>query len=118
VRRVSQWLIFAVLAAIGCGQKPAPVVDLASERQRMVQEQLMSRGVHDGRVLAAMAKVRREEFVPADQRAAAYTDNPLPIVSYAVWQESKRLHLSCHAIVTCPIARIPSSLNRLLNSHS
>jgi protein-L-isoaspartate(D-aspartate) O-methyltransferase len=30
-------------------------------------------------VLAAMSKVPREEFVPADERAAAYTDNPLPI---------------------------------------
>jgi len=79
VRRVSQWLIFAVLAAIGCGQKPAPAVDLASERQRMVQEQLMSRGVHDGRVLAAISKVPREEFVPRDSRAASYTDQPLPI---------------------------------------
>ncbi len=45
----------------------------------MVQQQLMTRGVHEERVLAAMAKVPREEFVPADQRAAAYTDNPLPI---------------------------------------
>jgi protein-L-isoaspartate(D-aspartate) O-methyltransferase len=45
----------------------------------MVREQLMSRGIHDQRVLAAMSKVPREEFVPADERAAAYTDNPLPI---------------------------------------
>jgi protein-L-isoaspartate(D-aspartate) O-methyltransferase len=72
-------VIVAVLAASGCGQKSAPVVDLASERQRMVQEQLISRGVHDKRVLAAMAKAPREEFVPADERAAAYTDHPLPI---------------------------------------
>jgi protein-L-isoaspartate(D-aspartate) O-methyltransferase len=79
VRRVSQWLIFAVLAASGCGQKPAPAVDLASERQRMVQQQLMTRGIHDKRVLAAMAKVPREEFVPPHERGAAYTDNPLPI---------------------------------------
>jgi protein-L-isoaspartate(D-aspartate) O-methyltransferase len=45
----------------------------------MVREQLMTRGIHDERVLAAMSKVPREEFVPADERAAAYTDNPLPI---------------------------------------
>ena len=79
VRRVSQLLIFVLFAATGCGQRPAPVVDLASERHRMVQEQLISRGVHDKRVLAAIAKVPREEFVPADERAAAYTDHPLPI---------------------------------------
>src|SRR5438552_15283999 len=79
MRRVSPFLILTVLVASGCGQKPAPVVDLASERQRMVQQQLMTRGIHDKRVLAAMAKVRREEFVPPHERAAAYTDNPLPI---------------------------------------
>ena len=68
-----------MLAAISCGEKPAPVVDLAGERERMVQEQLMPRGVHDKRVLAAMSKVPREEFVPQDSRAASYTDQPLPI---------------------------------------
>jgi hypothetical protein len=70
VRRVSQWLIFALLAAIGCGQKPAPAVDLASERQRMVQEQLISRGVHDGRVLAAISNVPRR-VCAQDSRAAS-----------------------------------------------
>src|SRR6058998_3881623 len=79
VRRTSHWLIVVLLAAAGCGQKPAPVVDFASERQRMVHGQLMSRGVRDERVLAAMSKVPREEFVPQDSRAASYTDQPLPI---------------------------------------
>jgi protein-L-isoaspartate(D-aspartate) O-methyltransferase len=79
VRRVSQFLTFAAIAAVGCGQTTAPPSDFAAERQRMVQQQLMSRGIHDERVLAAMSKVPREEFVPADERAAAYTDNPLPI---------------------------------------
>jgi len=45
----------------------------------MVQQQLEARGIKDERVLAAMAKVPREEFVPADQRADAYQDGPLPI---------------------------------------
>src|SRR5437867_7381900 len=79
VRRISQFLILALFAATGCGQKAAPVSDLASERQRMVQEQLMPRGVHDERVLGAMAKVPREEFVPPEVRSASYTDQPLPI---------------------------------------
>src|SRR5437762_9875771 len=79
MRRVSQLLIFVLFAATGCGQRPAPVSDFASERQRMVREQLMSRGIHDERVLDAMSKVPREEVVPADERAAAYTDNPLTI---------------------------------------
>src|SRR5947207_741920 len=79
VRGVSELLILAAFAATGCGQSPAPVGDLARERQRMVQEQLMPRGIHERRVLAAMAKVPREEFVPPESRAASYEDGPLPI---------------------------------------
>ena len=45
----------------------------------MVQQQLKPRGIKDERVLAAMAKVPREEFVPADERSDAYEDGPLPI---------------------------------------
>lgn len=45
----------------------------------MVQQQLMPRGINDQRVLGAMAKVPREEFVPTDSRAASYEDGPLPI---------------------------------------
>ena len=37
------------------------------------------RGVVEERVLAAMRKVPREEFVPAEFRAESYTDRPLPI---------------------------------------
>ena len=39
----------------------------------------MPRGIHEERVLAAMAKVPREEFVPKETRPASYTDQPLPI---------------------------------------
>src|ERR1017187_2879334 len=53
-----------------------PVVDLVKKRQRM---ELMPSGIHEQRVLAAMAKVPREEFVPEHLRAASYTDQPLPI---------------------------------------
>src|SRR6266403_6025547 len=79
MRQISQFLILAVVGATGCGQTASPVSDFAAERQRMVQQQLMPRGIHEERVLAAMAKVPREEFVPADERAGAYTDHPLPI---------------------------------------
>src|SRR5439155_8656452 len=53
--------------------------DYAAERQRMVQQQLKTRGINDARVLAAMAKVPREEFIPPESRAASYEDGPLPI---------------------------------------
>jgi protein-L-isoaspartate(D-aspartate) O-methyltransferase len=82
VRRIPQFLILVGFVAIGCGQKTATVPqsrDSSAQRQRMVQEQLMPRGIHDGRLLAAMAKVPREEFVPPDVRAESYSDGPLPI---------------------------------------
>ena len=68
-----------MLAATACGQKPAPTANFGTERQRMVQQQLMTRGITDARVLAAMAKVPREEFVPPESRAASYEDGPLQI---------------------------------------
>ena len=45
----------------------------------MVEYQLKSRDIHDERVLAAMGKVPREEFVPAEIKASAYDDCALPI---------------------------------------
>jgi protein-L-isoaspartate(D-aspartate) O-methyltransferase len=45
----------------------------------MVREQIESRGVTDARVLAAMRKVPRHEFVPEHLADAAYEDHPLPI---------------------------------------
>jgi len=53
--------------------------DASQERLRMVQQQLRARGLRDERVLAAMAKVPREEFAPAQNLASAYGDYPLPI---------------------------------------
>jgi protein-L-isoaspartate(D-aspartate) O-methyltransferase len=53
--------------------------DFATRRQRMVDRQIRARGVRDDRVLEAMARVPREQFVPADIRDLAYEDSPLPI---------------------------------------
>lgn len=50
-----------------------------AERRRMVDEQIEARGIADPRVLAAMRQVPRQDFVPADERAHAYEDRPLPI---------------------------------------
>jgi protein-L-isoaspartate(D-aspartate) O-methyltransferase len=54
-------------------------VDLQSAREKMLHRQLVQRGIHDSRVLAAMAKVPRERFVDAEQRRSAYADSALPI---------------------------------------
>ena len=45
----------------------------------MVERQLAARGIKDERVLAAMGKVPRHEFVPKSHRAQAYDDHALPI---------------------------------------
>ena len=79
VRTAARFLLAAIIVAGGCGQKAPPPSEVAAQRQRMVQRQLMPRGIKDQRVLAAMAKVPREEFVPPDSRAASYEDGPLPI---------------------------------------
>ena len=47
----------------------------------MVEEQLRGRGIRDERVLAAMAKVPRERFIPEADWPDAYGDYPLPIGS-------------------------------------
>ena len=47
-------------------------------RQAMLYR-LRAGGVHDARVLAAMERVPREEFVPSAERGDAYADRALPI---------------------------------------
>ena len=49
------------------------------DRQRMVERQLRVRDVSDERVLAAMTRVAREQFVPEELRDRAYDDAALPI---------------------------------------
>jgi protein-L-isoaspartate(D-aspartate) O-methyltransferase len=51
----------------------------AAARRRMIETQLRSRGVRATRVLAAMAAVPREAFVPVGLRDLAYADEALPI---------------------------------------
>src|SRR5262249_27428039 len=75
----AQYLLLAAIATTGCGQQTPTAADFAAQRQRMVEQQLKPRGIKDERVLAAMAKVQREEFVPVEARADAYEDGPLPI---------------------------------------
>jgi protein-L-isoaspartate(D-aspartate) O-methyltransferase len=45
----------------------------------MVERQLRRRGIHDERVLAAMAAVPRERFLPYEQRRRAYRDGAVRI---------------------------------------
>jgi protein-L-isoaspartate(D-aspartate) O-methyltransferase len=55
------------------------VINFEKERIRMVEEQIIGRGVKDERVLAAMRKVPRHEFLPEAIRGMAYQDSALPL---------------------------------------
>jgi protein-L-isoaspartate(D-aspartate) O-methyltransferase len=72
-----------LLTAAACrpavSDPPAPV-DFAAARTHMLDD-LRSHGITDARVLGALARVRREEFVRPEDRARAYTDQALPIDS-------------------------------------
>lgn len=52
---------------------------LLAAKQRMLDQHLRARGITDERVLAAMERVPREEFVPAPLRGHAYDDRALPV---------------------------------------
>lgn len=51
----------------------------APARQRMVEQQIRSRGIELEPVLKAMGEVPRERFVPRRYRSEAYEDTALPI---------------------------------------
>jgi protein-L-isoaspartate(D-aspartate) O-methyltransferase len=55
------------------------IPDWASERRKMVEQQLRRRGLHDERVLQAMLEIPREEFVSPESRLFAYRDDPIHI---------------------------------------
>src|SRR4030043_121345 len=48
-------------------------------KERMLRWDLRGRDITDPRVLAVMAEVPREEFIPQSHRSQAYSDGPLPI---------------------------------------
>ena len=56
-----------------------PAISWETARKRMVNDQIVSRGVRDPRVLAALGRVPRHLFVPPDVQPRAYDDTPLPI---------------------------------------
>ena len=69
-----------IVLALSCCQ----AVDMDSEKYRearleMVERQIAARGVTGEKVLEAMRRVERHQFVPEQYRAYSYTDRPLPI---------------------------------------
>ena len=79
--------LFASLQTLACNDQgaanrkvtPTSPDSEAERRARMVETQIVARGVRDARVLAAMKQVPRHLFVDPKERAQAYEDHPLPI---------------------------------------
>ncbi|MBP6920805.1 MAG: protein-L-isoaspartate(D-aspartate) O-methyltransferase [Candidatus Omnitrophica bacterium] len=54
-------------------------MDHQALRLKMVEDQIVRRGIRDNRVLEAMRRVARDRFVPESEKKNAYNDHPLPI---------------------------------------
>jgi len=74
VRHLCEGMIMGSEIGVGTG-----MTDTATMRHAMVASQLRTTGVDDIRVVAAMASVAREDFVPAEARTLAYRDTPIPL---------------------------------------
>jgi protein-L-isoaspartate(D-aspartate) O-methyltransferase len=53
--------------------------DWAAERREMVERQIGARGIRDARVLDAMLRIPREQFIPEENRHLSYADDPVQI---------------------------------------
>jgi protein-L-isoaspartate(D-aspartate) O-methyltransferase len=51
----------------------------AEVRKRMLEYDLIGRGITEPHILKVMSEIRREEFVPTACQSQAYADGPLPI---------------------------------------
>jgi protein-L-isoaspartate(D-aspartate) O-methyltransferase len=72
----------------------------------MVERQLRPRGIHDPRVLAAMGRVAREQFVRDGDRARAYDDDPLPIGFGQTISQPLMVALICQEAAVHPRHRV------------
>lgn len=55
------------------------MIDFPKARLKMVEEQIVSRGIKDAKLIAAMKKIPRHLFVEEALHSQAYSDHPLPI---------------------------------------
>src|SRR4051812_15410914 len=67
-------------------------------RRRMVEAQLRDRGISDERVLDAMLRIPRHEFVAEEYRPQAYEDHPIPIGEGQTISQPFIVAVSLHAL--------------------
>jgi len=68
-------------------QKPMNMLAKTVARDRMLKSQILTGHVLDPRILAALAEVDREDFVPSGFRGAAYVDEEIPLGNGRVLME-------------------------------
>ena len=73
------WVVITLVSVFPAGNIPGVSAEQDIARRNMVSDQILSRGVSDKQVLAAMTEVPRHRFVPRQLVDQAYTDRPLPI---------------------------------------
>lgn len=83
-----------------------PPLSFAALRQQMVEKQLRERGVRGEALLAAMAEVPRERFVPAEYQQEAYYDGPLPIPAGQTISQPYVVALMIRALRLLPTGRV------------
>jgi len=75
-------ILLAFVAAWGAGLRAglsADDSDYAVQREHMVRTQIEGRGIRDPRLLEALRRIPRHEFMPEAVRKSAYGDHPAPI---------------------------------------
>jgi len=75
-------------------------------RRRMVEEQLMARGITDKYVLKAMKRIPRHLFISEALHATAYSDRPLPIASGQTISQPYVVALMCQLLLAEPSMRV------------
>jgi protein-L-isoaspartate(D-aspartate) O-methyltransferase len=67
------------MTTMEAGPAATRAADSSAARRAMIDSQLRTSGVNEPWVLAAMASVPREDYVPEASRAAAYSDRAVPL---------------------------------------
>jgi protein-L-isoaspartate(D-aspartate) O-methyltransferase len=74
---VKIFLLIQIIIMAGCNVPQTG--EYESQRHKMVERQIRSRGINNTEVLNAMKTVPRHLFIPENYRDEAYNDYPLPI---------------------------------------
>ena len=78
----------------------------SARRQEMVDSQLRARGIRDQRVLLAMARVPRHQFVAEAYWDQAYEDHPLPIGEEQTVSQPYIVALMLETLVLSPTDKV------------